>query len=397
VTERVLGPAATALACLLFVAAFQLQTAPLSPQSLANRHFANTADYTTAISELKRVWPPLYPSVLWAGEAVGVPLHLANALLFFLTLAVLYPVGRRVAPEVNPAWAIALYAAAGFNAFNLHQLVAEALLIPLALGVLAYTARCVEHGRDRDYACLCALLAACCLTRYFALAWLVPLVGLTLALRGVRSTRARVMRAAAVVAVACGPAALWMLHARATTGFFTGMERFAPRGFEAQTSLLGNVSHIARTFFLDFFAPRFDASHASLAGGSADPLALAVAAGALSLGVWCAVVAIRSEAPDAGNTSGALSLVLPGLSVGYVAVLLLVWTVGNNDPIHSRFLYPSYVFFLLGGMHLYSHVKTSHTDTRGAATRPFQALYALLLATQAGGTLLAIGSAGGGA
>jgi hypothetical protein len=392
VTGRVVGPAAAVLACLLFVAAFQLQTTPLSPQSRANRHFANTADYTAAVSELWPAWPPLYPSALWAVTALGVPLHAVNALLFFVTLALLYAVARRVARAVDPVWAVALYASAGFNAYNLHQLVAEALLVPLALGVLAYTARCVEHGRDRDHASLCALLAAACLTRYFALAWLVPLIGLTLALRGVRCRRERIIRAAAVVGVSCGPVAVWMLHARATTGFFTGMERFGPRGLKIQMSLLGNASQSARTFFLDFFAPGFVASHESLAVGSADPLALAVAALVLSLCVWCAVVALRSRGRGAGNTPGALSLLLPGLSVGYVAVLLVVWTVSNNDPIYTRFLYPSYVFFLLAGMHVYSQVKT-----RGAATRPFQALYALWLASQAAGTLLAIGSAGSGA
>jgi hypothetical protein len=408
VSTRFVGPAAAALACLLFVVALQLQSAPLSPQSLANRRFAATADYTVALSELKRVWPPLYPSVLWGVGRLGVPAHTINALLFLVTVVLLYPVGRRVAPAVDPAWTVALYAAATFNAFNLNQLVAEALLIPLALGILAATARCLDGGRVRDHVLLCALLAAACLTRYFALAWLAPLVGLSLARYGMRPLRKRILRAAAVVGVACAPAALWMLHARATTGFLTGMERFSPRGFSAQTSPIGNLAYTARTLFADFFAPDLDASHAALAAGSESPLGIAIAVTALGLGIWCARAVLRARRRAGPRTRDAQTLLLTGLSIGYVAVLLLVWTVGNNDPIYSRFLYPCYVFFLLGGMHLYSLVKMepqlvkmesqaaharSHGDSLGGQSRPFHALYALLLVSQALGTLLSIGAA----
>jgi len=31
----------------------------------------------------------------------------------------------------------------------------------------------------------------------------------------------------------------------------------------------------------------------------------------------------------------------------YVVITVLVWTIGNNDPIYTRFLYPSYVYMIL--------------------------------------------------
>ena len=68
---------------------------------------------------------------------------------------------------------------------------------------------------------------------------------------------------------------------------------------------------------------------------------------------------------------------------------MLLWTIGNNDPIYSRFLYPSYVFFLLAGFHAYSNLKpSSHSHAQGAWLRaPFLALFALVLAVQALATL----------
>ena len=83
---------------------FPLQSDPLSPQSHADLRFAATPDYGTALSELSRVWPPLYPSLLWVLGASRVSPHSVNLLLFVISLALLVPVGRQVAPAVHPAW-----------------------------------------------------------------------------------------------------------------------------------------------------------------------------------------------------------------------------------------------------------------------------------------------------
>jgi hypothetical protein len=89
--------------------------------------------------------------------------------------------------------------------------------------------------------------------------------------------------------------------------------------------------------------------------------------------------------PEPVALSGALGWLLPGFSLGYLACLLVLWTAGNNDPIYTRFLYPSYAFLGLSAAHVYSHVKAS---AAAAAHRPFQALYLWMLAAQAAGTLV---------
>ncbi|MBW2232607.1 MAG: glycosyltransferase family 39 protein [Deltaproteobacteria bacterium] len=380
------APIAALLACVLCLLALSLQDDPLSPQSLANQYFAATPRYTTALSELNRVWPPLYPSTLWGLTAVGVPLGQVNALLLLTTLSLLFFAGRRVAPGVDPAWGVALYAACAFNAFNLHQLVSEALLIPLALGTLVLTCRCASTAGVRDHVLLSALLAACCLTRYFALVWLVPVVGL--ALLATRPRAHRVWRAAAVTVGAMLPLGAWMLHARISTGYLTGMERFSPRIFSEKTTLLENLSFGGRTLFLDGFTPGANASHASVGvDWSLDPIGIAVAAGAVALALWCTRVAVAARAAgraaSTNDSAGVAWVLLPGLSLGYLAVLLTVWTLGNNDPLYGRFLFPCYVFFMLAGMHLYAGVKR----TAIVARRPFQLLYALMLASQSIGTI----------
>ena len=83
---------ATSLAAL----AFHGVDDPLSPQSIANVHFAESGSYVEALSRYNRVWPPLYPSVLWLFARAGIPAAQANLLLFVVTLGLLSPPGRRL-------------------------------------------------------------------------------------------------------------------------------------------------------------------------------------------------------------------------------------------------------------------------------------------------------------
>jgi hypothetical protein len=375
----------------LFAQALRGAGDPLSPQSLANLHFASTPRYAAAIGELSRVWPPLYPSVLWLFAAFGIPPLAVNGGLFAAGVALLVPLGRRVAPAVHPAWWAALYAVSGFHLENLQQLVSEALLVPLSLGLLLAAIRCSERGAAADYALVGVLLAACCLTRYFALAWLAPAVFAALALRAPAPLATRAARAGATVLASALPVLGWMLHARLSTGFSTGMDRFSPRIFAGKTTLLENLVHTARTLFVDWFSPSQSGSHAAVGSEwRLEPAAAAVAVVAGVLVLACARAAMRAR-PGTGARAGAIVFLLPGFSLGYVACLLVLWTAGNNDPIYSRFLYPSYVFFGLSAAHVYSHVKSSG---EAGARRPFQALYVWMLAAQLAGTarLLASGS-----
>ncbi|MFP6629519.1 MAG: hypothetical protein VCC67_10855 [Myxococcota bacterium] len=379
---------------LLVVAAMASQGGDLSPQSRVNLAFALEPSYDEALARLGHRWPPLYPSLLWAGARVGMPPDTTNLLLFLATLAALVPAARWAAPAIAPVFPVVLYAVCAFNYWNLHQLVSEALLVPLALGVLLLAERChrddpARAGYARNIASLTALAAAACLTRYFAIFWLLPLAAWVAA--GPPGSR-RLVRAGSVLAIAAAPVGLWMAHARSITGHLTGMDRFAPRSYETLTTFTANLELAARSLAMDWFGTSGPASHAALRG-SWQPSMLD--AGLLGLAsavvVACGIAGFR--AARAGTASPparrADSLLLVCFSVGHVGWVVLLWTIGNNDPIYSRFLYPSYVFFLLAGFHAYSNLKpSSHSHAQGAWLRaPFLALFALVLAVQALATL----------
>ena len=90
---------------------------------------------------------------------------------------------------------------------------------------------------------------------------------------------------------------------------------------------------------------------------------------------------LRADAPLA------LLLALPLCYLGFLALL---WTVGNNDPLHTRFLQPVYAFGLLLFAHLY--VRARESESSRADALPFQALYALTFALQVAAWLQAVGS-----
>ena len=374
------------LATALSLVALQLESEPLSPQSWLNQGTAKADSLARAIARLDGRWPPLYPMVLRSLGAVGIPIQHANALLFLATLALLVPVGRRVAPRVDPAWWIALYAVASFNAFNLHQLSSEALLIPLSLAAF-YLASHPSTRRSRALdSGLAALLALSCLTRYFAVVSLLPVVGVALLWHGEGTTRERISRAYLITGAASLPVLAWMLYAQSESGFLTGMDRSL---FAQQTALPANLLSTARAIFLDFLAPGEVATQAAVGlRWSWHPVGIVVGCGALGLAGLCTRVALRSARSPAreDREAGRLALLLAGLSIGYLLLTIGVWSVTNNDPIYTRFLYPSYVFFGLAGAHVYSHTKERLANDR-ASRRPFQWLYGLLLGTHAAGTL----------
>jgi hypothetical protein len=360
---------------------------PLSPQSVGNRAFAEAGDYATALAELGHVWPPLYPSLLFCADAVGVSPHAFGLLLFGASIALLFPLGRRIAPGVHPGWWAGLYALAEVHAANLRQLSSEVLLIPLALGVLWASLVCAERGRVRDYSLLTLLLGASCFTRYFAVFWLVPVVFLVLAWCAPGAPLPRLARAALASAVALLPVSVWMFTAWLTTGFLTGMDRAAPRALAAWTTFDLNLTLTARTVLLDWFVPGRSASHAALIKGWVfEPLIAASAALTVALASACLAAAWRGGRRALASEPAA-GWLLMGLSLGYGFWLIALWTVGNNDPIYTRFVYPAYVFVGLAMFHFYSRVKAQGT---ARLRQPFRMLYAWALAIQVVGLALAI-------
>ena len=67
------------------------------------------------------------------------------------------------------------------------------------------------------------------------------------------------------------------------------------------------------------------------------------------------------------------------LASSYFGWMLVLWTIGNNDAIYTRFLYPGYVFLLLAGFAAYARL-TGRAQRWGAPC--FLSLYGIVLAVQ---------------
>jgi hypothetical protein len=237
------------------------------------------------------------------------------------------------------------------------------------------------------------VVAAACLTRYFALFWLLP-IGAVLVAAGSGRPQQRARRVAVFAGLSVAPVALWMWMTHLETGYWTGMDRFAPRGFLLPTALTDNLVHTGRSLFLDLISPRSAASHVAVVRDwniSGPEWVLGLVAALLVLG--CAAVAtrlaLRSNAgrPEPRRVLSPQAALLVAFPLGYLVALIVLWSVANNDPIHTRFVYPVYVFLLLSGFHVYSRVLARSETSEHWARLPFYALYFLLVALQAVETL----------
>ena len=369
-----------------------------SPQTSLNLGFARQASFGDAIDLLEYQWPPLYPSLLWCGARLGLHAQTTNALLFLVTLGALVPAARLAAPAIHPGLPVTLYALCAFNYWNLQQVVSETLPVPLAIGVLLFSLRSRvadlsgASSYRRDLAALTALAAAACLSRYFAIFWLLPVAAWAAA----SPQKAHpLLRTGSVLAIAAAPVGVWIIQARVATGFLTGMDRFAPRKSHDHTTLPTNLEMTARTSLMDWFGTSGPASHAALRQVW-EPSTLDIWLFSLGLAMMlaCGVAAWHASrtGPRAEPGERAAGFLLSYFSFGYIGWVLVLWTAGNNDPINSRFLHVSYVFLLLGGFHVYSRVKMRASSYRDALwlRAPFLLLFVLVVAIQARSTLGAL-------
>lgn len=380
---------------LLVALFYQHQTGPMTPQSRANLRFAADPGFASAFERYPRVWPPLYPSVLWAAVHLGVPVRVFNALCFYLTLVLVGYVFRRQVRNVRPAIPVLLIAGTHAHYVTAYQQVSEPFFVLLALLALLLLRRYYKAPSVATVLGLGAVSVAACLTRFFGLFWIVPLVAGHVALAGPRrplTTRLyHTGLFAAVVAVGVGPYLLWL---RQTTGSFSGMDRTAPRSFIAArsnwnelTDFGTNVLLTLRTAVVDLFSPlRAARREVVLARDfSVAPLeGLAFAVAALLLFLMGLVVVRRYRRARRTNQRSRLQRLLASsealafhFALVYVAALIALWTVSNNDPVYTRFLQPTYAFAALAGCSLYARLKPAAQPWE---RMPFRLLFLFFLA-----------------
>ena len=373
------------LAIVLFVdAAYARRSGEQSVQSLKNLNFVKRADrlgLARALDMHPKVRPPLYPILLWACSRLGLPPRRVNEALFGSILLMLAVWARSRLGAGAAAYLLALYTVAAFNYVNMYQTTAEVLFAALSMAILLLLE---AHGRSRTWGSLFAVAAASsalCVTRYFGLFFVPPLIAAHLLLAGTDRPRRRLAQLAAFTAVSLAPAALWMRGSVAETGYLSGADRFAPRELPGQvehwrqlTGVAANLTLWTKTIFVDFFSlHRYAALSVVTRPYRASAIECAVAAVTVAGAALAVAVSLRAWRGDGLGQRASLPL---QFFTAYTLVTLVLWSVGNNDPLNTRFLYPSYVFLLVVAFQGYELLKRRAPSWQGL---PLRAAYVALL------------------
>jgi 4-amino-4-deoxy-L-arabinose transferase-like glycosyltransferase len=349
-----------ALAALVYVGLFPIydQVGISHEQVLRNRAFVEPASIALALEGYPKSRAPLYALALraWVRE-LGLPAKGLNLMLF---CGVLLWTGVTLRRSLGiSAWLPLMFCAfTGAHYLNVHSTVSETLFVAFATAVFSAT---LAYRKRPDRLRLALLVLACTgafATRYFAAFWLIPLAALHVVTSLGPGLRQRILRAAAVATVPLAVLSPWLIYAYRSTGHWTGMRRAGRERLGEWAEFitpLGNLQCIAKTLYLDFFSP--------VVYGDAR-FVLGLPLGRWHDAVWAllglaAVVAAASAIPrlraDLSQRTreewhdwlaSPRSLVLQYTAL-YLLVLFGVWSLSNIDPLHTRYLFPSYVFVVL--------------------------------------------------
>lgn len=376
------------LAIVIFVdAAYARRSGELSVQSLKNLNFVERADQFGlghALELHPKIRPPLYPILLWACSRMGMAPRRVNQVLFYAILLLLAAwTCARLDSGLTP-FLLVFYTVGSFNYVNMYQTTAEMLFGALSLASLLLLD---AYGRAHTWGRLIALAAVCsalCVTRYFGLFFMLPLVAAHILLAGNDPLRRRLAQLAAFAAASLAPAAVWTWQSVAATGYLSGADRLEPRHlperlghWEQWTGPVATLVLWLKTLFVDFFSlHEYAALSVVTLPYRASPVECGVAVmtiAAVSLGVF---VAMQDRSRAWLSHAGSLPLQFFG---AYTVVTLVLWSVGNNDPLYTRFLYPSYLYLIVATFQAYELAKR---NAPGWQRLPFRAAYVALLMVQ---------------
>jgi len=321
-----------------------------------------TGDSVDPIIDQKQGFkPPLYPLALFGITQIAgtdaIPVF--QEIIYFCLLAVFALIAFRCL-SLPYAFAALLFAVS-MEAFHVRFAIiqAEGMFTLAALAHMWFSIRYAEKQSTANLVGIGVCLAVICLTRYIGVLWLVPLTGLQMLLVHRQDLKAFFTRSTVAMLIGLPLISLYILNQYLKTGYLTGIDRFYTR-FPHQehwyTSLWANLLDTAGTFISDISLLYIDRYAALPPVGAAREalfwiLALPVAVLVLG-GLWLALTRLLPDAGKAllnGNAKPAdVTFLYSALYFfSYLLTLLFIWTVGNNDPINSRFLLPAYPFLIL--------------------------------------------------
>jgi 4-amino-4-deoxy-L-arabinose transferase-like glycosyltransferase len=316
-------------------------------------------------------YAPLYAVLLLPFAALGhevVPtVYLVNWLGLTLGLLGFYWLARETGlPAAGLATlAFALWAP---QYYLLRAMRPDGLAISFTLLALAALLRYGRTQRVGDLALVGAFTVLATTCRYMTALTLLPVLGLAVAWLTAGPPVRRLIRGASVTALAALPTAAWLVRNQMLTGNLFGMPRTTQRALAEGTGLSTNVYRLAKTLAVDLLA--VDAVGTLTVVTGELPLTRPywiAAAGAIVLAAIVFAVARggRDCVAAFANRTAIVGLVLyPAV---YVVGLLVLWTVGNNDPIHTRYVAPVYPFVALAGLALAGRLASRPEAVRALA------------------------------
>jgi hypothetical protein len=360
-SHRVRWPRFLQLGILLVAIGFSLNAfdvvAPgVEPSPQSNEMFRRSLDLETALTP--GVWPAGYPVTLWGARQLGVEpqeLHKGLVGLTIVLLAALASVAG-FSTWVVPALGYALLLAVPFN---LALFTSEAMLVPCSLVALLALYSYARRPRTLTLCVLGLLLAYAANLRYFALVWLFPIAVFHVSLALADNHLKRLGRVVLLLCIAL-PAILATFATNiARTGYATGMDRLdwssrrvmpVVEHWREQTDLASSVFLMLKTWLIDWFSTSDYASHGALDSplsqtvGIAGLFVLALLFAGLSFGLKQAHSAARPSWDEIclRLARPSIALLVHEFLVVFLLTTVLLWTIGNNDPIHSRFVFPAY-------------------------------------------------------
>jgi hypothetical protein len=363
----------------------------MSPQSKENIAASENPSLLSAVKNYQKTWPPVYPTALWVFAHFGFQFKYFNLFSFFILLILVWVYFRLYLENINPFFPISLLAVTHAIYINMHQPVSETLFILFGFVIMMLIAN--YRNRPTLYGAFFMGLfsSIAVLTRFFGLFWLVPIAMGHLWFSNVdRPHRVRNKHVAVFLSVFSIIAAPWIVYLKISTGFFSGFDRTSPRNlpepiahWNQLTDFSTNVLFLLKTVLVDFFSSHSFASH-DVVERDLPLKELIIFLFFVILAVWVALVVIHAHRKTHSSIK-ALSiklLVSPQalpfqFAAFYIISIVCVWTLTNNDPLYTRFMYPSYVFIILSMFSLYSWIK------RQAATGwhniPFYLIYFLFV------------------
>lgn len=378
---------AAAWGAAIAVLVWRLAQIPIQAQSMMaddNMIFAARDSLSEALALHRKYWTPLYPTVLWLARRAGAGVGELNVALFLATLAGMGLLARAAAPDARAEWPVFLGACAYFNYVQFEQAESECLFIPL--GVFLAAALVAHHRRPGwpSLAALGVLCGALSATRYFGIFWGIPLVGLhLLAIHRREAWRALAGKIAAFIALAAAPPASWMWRAWQTTGYLSGMNRFRGRDFSMGAKEFApyqgswvNAWLVVKGTFVDFFSPDRHAAAGVMMHAYQPTIREWICLGLLLVCAAQAVFLLARRPPGRIPWNAPAAIVLQ-FYAWHAALLAILWKLGNNDPMHSRFLVPGYPFLTLCAFALYQALQ--RRVRHPAALLAFHALVAMFL------------------